>query len=198
MKSEINSLRYVPSTMNETICSVENKYEIFFTNSPVNGKFYVMAFSGKRKDHDIYYVYATEDQMKNRIDSFIKSCEEVEKYKADRKAAKKVALTNAKSMVKVGDIFVNSWGYDQTNVNAYQIVEAKGSTIKLKEIQTEGVKGTDGFMCCRVRPVKDAFVSETTFTKRIQSYGNEPYISFTYGSSTFHVEGKDYYCSWYA
>lgn len=38
--------------------------------------------------------------------------------------------------VKVGDIFYRSWGYDQTNVNFYQVVELSpsGKTAKLREI----------------------------------------------------------------
>lgn len=38
--------------------------------------------------------------------------------------------------VKVGDIFVRSWGYDQTNVNFYEVVRVtpSGKTLKLCEV----------------------------------------------------------------
>jgi hypothetical protein len=46
---------------------------------------------------------------------------------------------------KVGDVYATSWGYDQTNVEFYQItkVSPSGKTVSAQEIGQE-IRGTDG------------------------------------------------------
>jgi hypothetical protein len=47
---------------------------------------------------------------------------------------------------KVGDILHHSWGYDQTNCDFYQVVEAKKASVILKKIGAKTVPGSEGFM----------------------------------------------------
>ena len=48
--------------------------------------------------------------------------------------------------VKVGTVFVESWGYDQTNVNAYEVVRVSAASVYIQPCDLEIVGG-------RVRPV---------------------------------------------
>jgi len=60
--------------------------------------------------------------------------------------------------VKVGDIFYISWGYDQTNVNFFQVVELVGNvSIRIKEICDKHVRSNYS-MSSYVSPVKDKFI----------------------------------------
>ncbi len=43
---------------------------------------------------------------------------------------------------KVGDVFTASWGYDQTNVNAYEVTEVHGKALVLREIGLHSVDGS--------------------------------------------------------
>lgn len=67
--------------------------------------------------------------------------------------------------VHVGDIFYDSWGYEQTNVNFYQVVALRGAhTAVVREIgalerETANMSG-DAY------PVRDCFVSEREYTVR--------------------------------
>jgi hypothetical protein len=65
---------------------------------------------------------------------------------------------SAEATVKVGDIFYCSWGYDQTNIDFYQVVElsASGKTAKLREIGKTFVNPTGGPIE-HVSAVKDDF-----------------------------------------
>lgn len=47
--------------------------------------------------------------------------------------------------VKVGDFFVSSWGYDQTNVDFYEVVgiTASGKSIRVQPCRSEIVQGDD-------------------------------------------------------
>ena len=68
--------------------------------------------------------------------------------------------------IKVGDIFVSSWGYDQTNVDFYQVVKLVGkSTIELLPIQSKCIEHEH--MYWRELPIPDEFTSETPFRKRV-------------------------------
>lgn len=95
--------------------------------------------------------------------------------------------------VKVGSIFVASWGYEQTNVNAYQVIECKGkSTVLLKEISLETVEQTS-FNSEYVRPVKDSFFKEEIYRKRINKHGSLQIDDVRYASL---YNGGTYHSSW--
>ncbi len=76
--------------------------------------------------------------------------------------------TFVKTGVEVGDIFVSSWGYDQTNISYYQVVgiTASGKSVKVTQIAQKitehGTQGTDV-----VFPVCNAFVDETVQTLKL-------------------------------
>lgn len=67
--------------------------------------------------------------------------------------------------VHVGDLFYVMWGYEQTNVNYFQVVALKGAhTAVLREIERDYIGGFSfsGY----VRPVRDHFRGEETYTLR--------------------------------
>ena len=63
--------------------------------------------------------------------------------------------------VEVGDIFYESWGYDQTNINWYQVVGVtpSGKSVRVREVRSEIVEGRGG-PSERVVPVKDGFIED--------------------------------------
>jgi len=67
--------------------------------------------------------------------------------------------------VKVGDIFSMSWGYDQTNVNYFQVTRLTPKGVYVREIGAKSVPGTQGFMCEDVQPAKDNFLARSQWCK---------------------------------
>lgn len=108
--------------------------------------------------------------------------------------------------VKVGSIFCMSWGYDQTNVNFFQVTRLSPKSVFVREIASKGVPGTDGFMCNEVVPQKDNFLDRSSWCKdgnkelsRRLNLGNNP--SFSMGKrywAFLTTETEQHYCSWYA
>lgn len=104
----------------------------------------------------------------------------------------------------VGKIYVRSWGYDQTNVNAFQVVRATPKMMWLRPIETRVLEGSDkGGMCCRVVPVKDSFVASCVSGKelRVRRVESIPVgFSSNKGRRFYHLhrDGRSYYCSWYS
>ncbi len=69
--------------------------------------------------------------------------------------------------VKVGDVFVSSWGYDQTNVDFYQVVGVTASSARVRRIGKTVVSGR-GEPNEHVMPVPNNFIGDV-MTKRIRS-----------------------------
>ncbi len=73
--------------------------------------------------------------------------------------------------VKVGDLFYCSWGYEQTNIDYYQVIALKGKhTAIIKEIGAEYIGGYSWSGKCR--PMRDAFAPNAEeYTVRTQTGG---------------------------
>ena len=93
--------------------------------------------------------------------------------------------------VKVGDIFYATFGYEACFVDFFQVIEKKGSMIKIRENQKHhdydgGVDGNCGYTCY-TSAIKDSFCGET-LTKRLFGEG------FTHRSNHFHKwDGRPIY-----
>lgn len=62
--------------------------------------------------------------------------------------------------VKIGDIFVYSWGYEQTNINYFQVVALKGEkSVVIREIAKE-IVNVDGYESYKVVPRKNEFLDK--------------------------------------
>jgi len=106
---------------------------------------------------------------------FFRTVEQREKYIAEkveiRKARKESKIKykeeqNKARELAVGDILVSSWGYEQTNVDFYQVIALAGkASVSIRPINASSVGG--GWdMTDYVEPVKDSFKGEA-FTKKV-------------------------------
>jgi hypothetical protein len=145
-----------------------------------------------------HYYFRSTERMFEFCDKHLVDLEAKKEHKARRAVEKKERITMARNSVIVDDIFVSSWGYEQTNVDAFQVVEKIGNaSVVLRPIACRAVKGTEisHGMAQNVVPVHNAFIGEETFTKRITEYG----IKINSYSSAFQWDGKrEFYNSWYA
>jgi hypothetical protein len=94
---------------------------------------------------------------------------------------------------KVGEIIVNSWGYDQTNIDFYEIVKVSASYVWLREIGSS-VKET-GFMSGDTWPKRGAYLNDEITQHKADARG---YVNFEYGCGRRYEVGKTEHCSWYA
>jgi hypothetical protein len=118
--------------------------------------------------------------------------------KEERKA-NRVLTSNP---LKVGDILVSSWGWEQTNVDFYQIISVKGLSVTFRPINSN-LKVDDNFqsMSGRVTAKKDSFVANSEpITKRVMTYngGQSVYLNLNSYSHANLWDGQSKYCSWYA
>jgi len=65
--------------------------------------------------------------------------------------------------VKIGDIFCYSWGYEQTNINYFQVVALKGTKqVIIREISYKTTQVT-GYESYKVTACKDGFLKDSQF-----------------------------------
>jgi hypothetical protein len=100
------------------------------------------------------------------------------------------------SQIQVGSIFRCSWGYDQTNVDFYQVTKLNPASVVVRPIAKHVVG--DGMMCGKATAIKDSFAG-SPMTKRIRGSGD--YIGFRVTSFSNAYLMKDHtepQCvSWY-
>jgi hypothetical protein len=79
--------------------------------------------------------------------------------------------------LKVGDILYSSWGYDQTNIDFYQVVEVGDKTVKIRKVQQKVVsegRGSESVVASPDHFVGPAMVKRVSQGDcvRIESYAS--------------------------
>ena len=97
------------------------------------GRFCAVAFVGASGKPAFRYRFSTDKARAQKVYEFFEGLKARAKYRAEQK----VSQRNPHD-VKVGDIFRASWGYDQTNIDYYEVLSLIGNTMALvQEIQQE-------------------------------------------------------------
>ena len=118
-----------------------------------------IAFYGKGQKPIWNFSFRNEGDRQRRIDETVKQYKSWEERKQKRQQERK----EYKHDLKVGDILVSSWGYDQTNISWYQVVEISEKTVKIQEIGSKSAQGNN------VVPIKGNFVGQPMLKKVLPS-----------------------------
>lgn len=146
-----------------------------------------------------YVRFGTTEERQKYIDNYISRVKSWEDMKAERKQARK----DFKNPAKIGDLLCASWGYDQTNIDFYQVTQVKGKMVEVREIGGHSVEGSGQShgMADQVKVVKDSFVKDSEPISRLvkQSAYGDYYINVDQVRSAFKTdESEKHYRSWYA
>jgi len=96
--------------------------------------------------------------------------------------------------VNVGDIFVCSWGYDQTNIDYYKVLEVKNKSVVISAIGQN--RTYTGHMQGECNPVPEV-VSGKRITKRINACGDSVSLKMTSYSWAHPWSGKtNHFTEW--
>lgn len=108
-----------------------------YESEGANGTIYlVIAFQGKQSKPLYHYSYRNEADRDKRIKDTIRS----RKLTLDMKKKRQEDKKNFQHSLEVGSILYSSWGYDQTNVNFYEVTDVKGKQVILRPIAQKTVK----------------------------------------------------------
>ena len=200
MKSAINSSRFIPTSYTEVIVIPELGLEVYqsITNKTAIG------FVGKGKNNNFHYRYTSVERMETAINEWVQRQKDFAERKAAEKANKKKLNDeiNAKDHFKVGDFIVNTWGWEQTNVDFYIVTDVKDKTIEIKEVYGSRVEGSDYShgMACEVVPTPRLIEDGKSYKLRVKS-GYQGSVALSNPKSFYYMHkwsGKPEYNSWYA
>ena len=159
----------------------------------------LIGYKGKAKRPFVHVSYSDSEKRAQEVAAWVKIFERREAEKVLEKERKKAASKAAADKIQIGDIFSASWGYEQTNVDYYQVVGKRGQMVEVKEIGLRSVGPGYGPDSDMVAPAKDYFISDEVMSKRIQCYGDggRPYIRIDSVRDAYLDDGKPQYRSWY-
>jgi hypothetical protein len=149
-----NPVRYIPPGYELLKEIPELGVQIYGEIQVLNGKnrAVAVAYGGKRNNPDWHYRFANGERLNAKINEYVANLQAREQAKAEYRAAKKVPVK-----VEVGDIFKAAWGYDQTNIDYYEVVNVVGKMIDVREIGQQR-EGNGLYMQGVCVPVPGAFV----------------------------------------
>jgi hypothetical protein len=173
---------------------VENYKELVIVTYPYNpekGYTGLAIWKGKQTRPYVNSYFRNPEAVAKYIDSQKKQFDSIEAWKNERKEKR----ANFVHSLEVGDILFGSWGYEQTNVDFYQVTEVKGKYVIVREIASKKVP-MSGYsdMSAHVVAIKDAFIGEPM--KKLVSEGN--CITIASYESASPWDGRPKYMSWYA
>jgi hypothetical protein len=198
--------RFFPTFLTERIENPEYGIECRYSVSDRTAIFY----AGKSGSPIFYTKFQTLERMNQYIKEMIENIIRNEMAKAERKRLQREANQSLKAsdFYSVGDIVVNTWGWEQTNVDFYQVTEVKAKTIVVRSIAQTIVEGSmmSHGMACDVIPVKDGFFAEDDHLHEVYALrvkaghkGEGHCLSNPESYYYFHKwDGRAEYKSWYA
>ncbi len=173
---------------------------------PGDERHIIKVWRGKQSAPYANYWFPTAEKRQQWLDHEIaKDAANVAAKKA-RQAQQRAENDAVAGTVKPGDVFVESWGYDQTNVDAYVVIRVSdsGKTVYLKPC---GLKAEGEGFSTRMRPNPDQVLEYTfgssrigkvlkdgTVRKALQAFGDTTFVNLTTYSSGFLWDGtRTYY-----
>ena len=193
--------------MNQSIVSFVSRFEKQNLRLEVNPEsLTAMAIKIKSKARfpkpEFNFRYRSIEQMENHLQLFIAAKENNQKRKQELQEKKKEALKTFEHPYKAGQILYSSWGYEQTNLNYYQILAIKGRSVVIRPIAKKEVASTS-WASGMYEPVENVFMGAPIVKRIVASVGYNGSISFhiNMGESVgwlHQYNGTPNYCSWYA
>lgn len=188
---------------NSTAIEDLNSEAVVFIRNTQGGQPQAYGFkSAKTIKPDFNYRFRSEPQRAAYIADFFVRCAAREKNKQARHDAQKAKKAAFENPLAIGDILYASWGYDQTNIDYYQVVRMTAKTVTFRELRA--TQTTTGFMCGDIVPNIGDFASAKEWTRPVKpSYDGSPCVPFAeypggYQKNLHRWDGRPMHNSWYA
>lgn len=127
-----------------------------------NNRLCAMAFYGKSDKPAFRFSFADGVRRMRHVSEWFANMQSIAESKAKRQAERK----SFAHTLKVGDVLSNSWGYDQTNVEFFQVTKLLGkSMVEIRELCQESQE--TGFMSGDCVPVVGKFSNREPMRRRV-------------------------------
>jgi len=152
-----------------------------------------VGFTGRKIKASFRYRFEDAQRRVAYTDKWLARCIDQVAEKEKRQAEKRAFKTS----LTVGSILYSSWGYEQTNIDFYQVVEVSksGKSVKIREIACDYTPTAD--MQGDNMPIVDRFIGEV-ISRRVSACLGRDAIKLNSYSSARLWDGKPKYSTSYA
>lgn len=163
MRIQLTREWYIPKNAVK-VCDKQSD-GVVYLYEPAPGHLCARAFHGKAAKPDWSYRFSTPTAREAHVAKFFEARRSHAKEKAERAESAK----SIKNPFQVGHVLKSTWGYDQTNVDWYQVTRVSAKSVWLREIGATAnqVTGSTTGTCL---PDIDQFIGEE-FIARPNAYG---------------------------
>ena len=149
-----------------------------YTYEPMTGVPHALGFHGRAQKPDWHHHFRSDEERERRIANFFAARRRLLAFKAEQRRQR----VEAERGLEVGDVLCASWGWEQTNVDFYEVTGLVARrTIEYRPIAQ--TKRSTGFMCGKCRPNPGSYVGTSTYRARA-SEGAIRIRSHTYAMKT--------------
>jgi hypothetical protein len=171
--------------------AMKNGKATFYLYTNKSGQPCVREYIGRRRARNYYF--RSDKGRCAHIAQMIESVLANEKAKKERQEARK-----APHNLQPGQIMVSSWGYEQTNVDFYQVVSAPSSCfVELQKIGSSISSDDACSMSGKATPESSTKIGET-FRKKVTMESGSPSVKIDSHAFASVWNGTPKYVSWYA
>jgi hypothetical protein len=195
--------RYAPKGSTRVTIKDLPGVEIYLYEAPsrVDGipLYGAIAYQGKRSKPDFHYTWGAAGQKDafQRREAHIREWLDVIQERRDRKAKEKAEREEWTHDLKVGEILYGSWGYDQTNVEYFEVVEVRGKSVIIRELEQTSISDGTAHSMSDYRMPKPGCYQGAPMRK-IPQKGWKGEVGVRVGHAyCTRWDGKKKYNSWY-
>lgn len=139
------------------VCDKRSDAVAYLYEVPARQRVGAMVFFGQQAKPIWHYTFKDAAAREAAIRRAFEGRQAHDSAKAETKAKR-----NQPHKLEVGHVLVSTWGYEQTNVDFYQVTRVVSPT--MVEVRAIGYTVTreDGWMCGKAVPLLDKFTGEPT------------------------------------
>lgn len=185
------SARYVPPGASEVKDDAAGA--TVYTYTTARGVASAIGYAGTAYRPAFHHSFRSEEARSVFLARWLQSQLARAAARRDRQETKAAAVHS----LVVGDIVYSSWGYEQTNIDFFQVVEVvSAKSVRLRRIR----QSTDetGFMSGQTRGIKDEFLKDAELLLCRAEGDHIRNVGGRYKRAASKWDGRDLYCSWYA
>lgn len=140
------------------------------------GKTCAMGFFGKAEKPAFSYSFKDAARRAQYVGKWLQDMDACQARKDKQVAERKEKMSKPQDSLKVGDVLQCSWGYDQTNIDYFEVTKLVGKrTVEIRKIACESVDTS--FMQGQSVPTKGNYIGEP-MRKQVSDNGSVRIYSF--------------------
>lgn len=159
----------VSGTIDYLVCADDKSAVVQFERG---GRFHALGFAGSSCKPAFNYCFKDVEARGDYVSEWMVA----QDSKHARKLAEKAARKANPHTLTVGAILYSSWGYEQTNIDFYQVVAVRGAAVDLRKITKDRKHHADDYGTCVANP--GDFCGEVIKGKRPDHYNSVRLSSF--------------------